>query len=690
MAFPRLRRIVAWSFVLLAFNPAANAGALGEVKAPIRTVDTGGLETRSAALILSGQEGGELPVAVVAVPTVHPPESSGMDLWVTLPGQGLAEVWPETEEQLIEIYAYVLDETGSVASHLGRAFHLQEQDHRAALAAGQSVTFAARMSLDPGTYSLRILVLLRQSGRLGLRVQPLQVDGEGAAWNPLFLAPMDGFLALGNEAEISVPAPYGPASRVPVEWPELNVFESLHVQMPSNDAQALRGSAVDIHIHDGGGHSVRRVTVSPREVETSGDSETVLLELALESLDLAPGQYRLRLQPSTSEELGETAARGTPWTDVRVAGQALVAVTSDRITSRAQGDASTRTPDDGAASRRPERRLGKAYRGALQRLAAGESLQALRAVMELERRSRAEESASRQAELMDMQASLAAALAEDDAELLVPLLVLHDGLYRAHRRNGDFFLATHSRKLVAYLVDLYLERSTSPSALRVRSEIYTSQAGFLLELGSVLAARNALTAALEDDDTLDAARYLQATIAEYIGDYQEAADVFGELAGSDALDAAGRLRLAVNLRRLGKKSDDALNLLLDLAERPEDDWVAVVALQEAASLLWELERRQEAQDLLRQGMERFPQTPRLIIQLASMLDRSARPGEARRFLARLENLTLESKPTPRLLYSQWPRHPAEAARRALRQRQQDLLPNLAAALESVESAPRAP
>lgn len=682
----RINRALGWLAAGWLAASALNADSVDF----IRTADTGGLETRSAALILSGQEGGELPLGVVALPTAYgTPASTGVDLWVTLPGPALADAWPETEEQrvveeqLVEVYAYVLDEGDGVAAHLSRAFHLDRQAHQTTLAAGQTVTFAARLPLSPGSYSLRVLVLLRQSGRLGLRVQPLQVQAEGA-WDALFLAPMDGFLALGHDVENQAPKAYGPSSLVPVEWPELNAFETLHVRAPSSWAQAPTDTRIDVCIHDSSGDEVRRLTVSPR-APSMGVS---LWELPLESLDLAPGQYRLRLQPSTSENLDEVGDPKASWTAVRVTGREAVAATAHRIASRSQG--APESSADDAAPQRPQRRLAKAYRGALQHLADGASRQAEQAVMELERRSRAEESASRQAELMVLQASVAAALAVDDVELLVPIMVLHDGLYRTHRRNGDFFLATHSRKLVAYLMELYLERSAAPSAARVRSEIFTSQAGFLLELGSVLAARNALIAALEDDGSLVEARYLQATIAEYVGDYGEAADVFGQLAASGGLDDAGRLRLAVNLRRLGKKTDDTLALLLDLAERPENDWIAVVALQEAASMLWELERGGEARDLLRQGMRRFPEAPRLIIQLASMLDRSARPGEARRLLAGLENLTLDSQPTPRLLYSQWPQHPTDAVRRGLRQRQQELLPSLAVALESVDSVLRAP
>lgn len=669
--------------------------------------DTGGLETRSAALILSGQEGGELPLAVIATAygettqgeTAHGEavqHPAGVDLWCTLGGEDVSSSWPEeAEDLLVEIYAYALDDRGGVAQYLSKALRLSRQQHAAMLAAGDPLHIAGRMPLKAGEYSLRVLVLLRQSGRLSMRVKTLVVPSSSgpddsaatssslaATSSPLamFLRPADGLLALAEPGGSRMPGVFhlNGVDWIPQEWPDLNSNEKLFFL--SEDIPPT----VQVVVQDQNGSELRRLTATPRAVPAT----VALAEVILEPTGLPPGQYLLSLTTQEDTPQQRIGVRVRPEV-VEGAGQAQAAIEQRSAAAAMAMD----RPDAGGTSsaKSSERRQqDAAYRAALDLLASGNSAGAVEAVMRLEQAAMSGGTPKEEGKLTIVEMSVANLMAIKKAETLVPILVLHEELYRRYRRQNLFLLATHSRKLVARLIDLYQQRSETPEAKQVSAEIFTSQAGFLLELGSALAARNALSAALENDGDLPVALYLQATMSEALGDYPRAVDDLRRLADLDALDAAGRLRLAINLKRLGKKNAEAESILRHLVAREANDWVTVVAIQELAASLWASGERQEAVTFLRGALERFPTASRLTIQTASFLDRLGRPGEARKLLRSLETAEAGEGETPRLRYSQWPLEDITTVRRSLRQRQRQHLPALQKMLDVGRQGSRAP
>jgi tetratricopeptide (TPR) repeat protein len=93
-------------------------------------------------------------------------------------------------------------------------------------------------------------------------------------------------------------------------------------------------------------------------------------------------------------------------------------------------------------------------------------------------------------------------------------------------------------------------------------------------------------------------------------------------------NAEGRLRLALNLKRLDQDAE-AGKLLAGLVADKEASWVTPLAYQELARLDGDRKKgASEAEKVLRQGIERFPDDLRLRIQLAAVLDRRGAPGEA--------------------------------------------------------------
>lgn len=147
----------------------------------IRAVDLGGLEARSAALILSGEEGGELDVSVLAVPVRAAGDHIRVALVVDVEGETAETPEEAGEPPVTEVYAYALDEEQEIGGFLTQGFALEPDERR-------SVKFFGHLDLAPGEYSLRVLVLRRSRERMGLRARPLTVPPPGEIAPPV-LAP---------------------------------------------------------------------------------------------------------------------------------------------------------------------------------------------------------------------------------------------------------------------------------------------------------------------------------------------------------------------------------------------------------------------------------------------------------------------------------------------------------------------
>ena len=137
-----------------------------------------------------------------------------------------------------------------------------------------------------------------------------------------------------------------------------------------------------------------------------------------------------------------------------------------------------------------------------------------------------------------------------------------------------------------------------------------------------------------------------------------------------------RLRLAVNLARLDKAEEAEKLLRLGIAEGVSE-WVTVLSYQELANLCFQQRRENEAVELLKEAVERFPQHQRLHLQVAALLDRMGHPMEAQKALANLDPNHGKNIDTPRLLYSQRSKWLAAATRRVLARESRQHLPVLA-------------
>lgn len=147
-----------------------------------------GIRVESAALLMSGQEGGEIPLAALALPV--PGEAGKARILVRVRMDGPALLAGQTGGTLrIETALYALESGGGVAAALPQTFEIDLAAQRAAVERS-GVDLLANLALKPGTYSLRLLARNAATGRLGVRTFPLAVpDPKGLETPPLPSAP---------------------------------------------------------------------------------------------------------------------------------------------------------------------------------------------------------------------------------------------------------------------------------------------------------------------------------------------------------------------------------------------------------------------------------------------------------------------------------------------------------------------
>ncbi len=162
---------------------------------PLRVVRPLEQSLTSAAEILSGEEGGNLPVSALAV-ALPLPGAAGkavVPLLVEVDGPALlaGHVGPAMS---VEIYAYALGTEGSVDGFLTQRLELDLTKVADELRAS-GLKFYGELELPPGSYEVRLLVKNAQMGGAhALRSLPVEVPAAPQLSPPLFVAAAGGWL----------------------------------------------------------------------------------------------------------------------------------------------------------------------------------------------------------------------------------------------------------------------------------------------------------------------------------------------------------------------------------------------------------------------------------------------------------------------------------------------------------------
>jgi len=615
------------ALLALAIGIPGPCGAQSDVPAPdpqqpqsevVEAMDIGAVMARTAALLLSGQAGGAIDGALIWSLTgrnedhmVEVPFVIEVDGGTLLAGHGGRRI-------AIGVYAYVIDGEGGIVDHIAQGLVLDPATYRDRIV-GLGLKFVGRFTLEPGDYTLRVMVQNNETGDYfmswSLLTLPAADDPEPLLLPPLFPDPDTSLVVVrqyGGEATVAVG---GVAEILPAARPVL--VENQPAEMFLGGCGWDPAAQIEVRILNEFGR-----TVSEPLVEFAGTpmGDFQFRRAILTPVDLPPGDFRMIVR-LVDEEAGEIFRRVMRLTIVRdgeVKGWARVGET-DLI-----GEATEAADDREKAKTVSKKEIRTAYRRALGPLGDGDAVTARRLVAEVERSVLADRSLKAVRVLGQAEYSESKELAKANPDSLMPMALMHGKLYRSYMARREGTLASHARKMAV----TYAEQLA-----RLKPENGFSE-GLLVNLAADLAQTGASTAArdlLEQTLRLSpdyrpallslgfsyerSAQYLDATFK-----YQRLVDTYPEF-------DEGRLRLSINLIRIGQKveGEKLLRGLLQDGARP---WVEAVAAQELVRLLVNNGRLSEAEREVRAALERMPDDQRLWILLAALLERSNRHGEA--------------------------------------------------------------
>lgn len=267
-------------------------------------------------------------------------------------------------------------------------------------------------------------------------------------------------------------------------------------------------------------------------------------------------------------------------------------------------------------------------------------------------------------------------LGRRDIESLVPILVLHHDAYPMYVERGRPFLAGHASRIAASLADLYAREGGSEGSRVLGARALASLGIYAQQRGVQLQAMGLMLHALEYHPDNEAALLGIATLHERSGNYHRAAERLLELLRARPQHREGRLRMAVNLYRL-EDARQARRLLEEIVAEGVRDWEASLAYEELARIHREAGRTERAEEVLWEGLERFPENGRLRTQLAFVLDQRRSPQRALSVIQELTTGEAPTGPSARRLYGMGPQEAYREALAGLKESATTRVPRLA-------------
>lgn len=668
---------------------------------PMRVLRTGGLQVETAALLMSGQEGGTIPVAPLVLPQPGTGERSKVSVLLELDGAEVLE--GQTGDLLRLDFCLYAIQSGRVA---GARMDTVEIDlARLGTDVDRSgVKYVGELELLPGEYALRLLVRNPATGEVGLRAVPLTVPdfrrSQGLSLPPLLSEPAGAWLVARGAG--MPPPPAFSLDALPSARPILAPSGEVPFRLP---AWKLGEGELRAEVRRPGGARVATFPVRVSGREATGIPGLEIVAAVFEPKDLEEGVYDLRIVGGGS---GFDAMPATPFVLLEQGGggQVWAALTPSRR-SRTEAPAGQEAP--ARASREPRSKRTRsldakpvraAYRKALGRLAGGDREGARAEVRELERSVLMGPKPASSEDLQEVELAVAKELSRGSAEALIPILTLHQVLYRDAARAQLFLLSTHSRELIIELAGLYTASDRSPEAKKRAAGFLTALAAEVIWTAPPTLRDRLFQRILSLDPTEETTLLCLAVDSERQGRYAEAVAALERLIRAHPGNTEARLRLAVNLARLGKVQD-ARKLLNEISRGQPgagEPWQLAVALQEIGRLLIGSGDLEQAETVLRDGLQRLPNDEKLALQLGLVRDLRKDPRGARDAVSSLgpkagsiaatgaPGTTGGTASSPRHRYNWLPQERLDQAWSDLQKSALDHIPTLAAALGLPEAA----
>lgn len=641
-----------------------------------------GLTGEVATLVLRGEPGGNFSIEALATPLpAAAGEKAEVPLFIEVDGSSFMDM-NRSKKTRVEIYAYALAGT-DVVDYLADIF-VVDTEELGEVVWQSGLKFYGHLRLPPGDYTLRVLVRNFQSEAAALRELSLTVpDPAAGAGSPLAVFPgptsRDAWMPIrewrteGPMTEATYPfvadnEPVSPAAR-PVLVAGRTTRAFLFLPQPIGDSAVGRIELL-------AGKSVTTVSLDSVDACSGRQDGPACLVIQFTAPAAEPGAYRLRAILGSaaagiaSAELpvmvlsDRVREPDLLWTDLRWLVSGEDAVETDRTAAKqAVGPAAPMAAENAPkrAERRRLRKLADQYRQALSLLQQGSEAGTRSAILDLESQVLQESSRGTVGSLRIAEMSVIAELADSDVESLLPVLMVHDSLYRTYRQRGIFSLVSHTRAMVEQIAVTYAERGGSEGSRVTAGRALASLGGYLQEANLPASSRRLFELALTYDPRNEAALVGLAASFEKYGEYLEASHYLERLAESSPRFGEGLLRLAVNLRRMGDKTR-ADELLQKATTGRSPTWVQILARQEIARGQIETGRLEAAVETLEEAARLAPQQNSTKVLLAYVYDRL---GRIRQAAETTEGLAASKEASARHTYDTWPTYSLESSRTAL-------------------------
>jgi tetratricopeptide (TPR) repeat protein len=628
-------------------------GALLETELPAAATDQlradqlGSIAAQTAALLLSGQRGGEVAGSMIWSIRSEAPQDGLLEVpfFVELEGNSLLEEQPGPILN-VGVFAYAISGEGRLVGHLAQGLSLDLRTHGDRLLAS-GLKFAGLLRLPPGLHSLRLLARNQDSDHVFLTISQIEVPvigQEGKTLLPPVFAEQASSWVLVKQSNLETGS-VGlrldgdlvlPAARVVVE-------SRAPTRLVLGGAGWTGQTGVTARVLDLQGRQVAAPMVTIGKGVGVPEGPVSFFEATLGAFDLPIGWYTLEviLDDETS---GARRVRHIP-----------VAVLSERtrdvwasLDSASDTERQTRPGSGGEATEMADADIVASYLSILRRLAEGDGYGARDGLVELERAVLAGNPRSLAA-LERIERRVVRQLSESDAGVVVPILLLHRDVFRQYLAVRDDRLADHTWRLVAALAEDAPQTLRSGQWAGFAETLLVALAADLVRASQVGSAIELLEHAVDVAPQSHAALLGLGATYERTGDYGEALSPLRQLIRHHPESAEGALRLAINLARTGDPRE-GLQIFKTLTSDPTPGWIQILAYQERARLL----PAHSAEALLREAVSRFPSNQALQIQLASLLDRHGRALDAAALIDRLTSRAAVPETSPRVRYLAWP------------------------------------
>lgn len=672
-----------------------------------------GLPGRDVALLVSGQQGGQIAVSIKVFPSASAGRTERIPWVIDIPGFTLASMAEDGALDL-ELAVYLQRKGGEIVGHEEDTLQITGVPPSWQTGGGLKVLGYVDASFPPTM--LRVLVREPSSGTFGNWEKPIPTRAGGTPRTAAFglaqvadvqggsgamigtgfegMTGRSGLLALvapdpagawvvvglGGAGADAKGAPFSLAGKgaLPATRPVVKPGAVLKVALLGEGLPGALEARARVVFTDGRPAVACSARILSRLPAPAGPFERLDVAVTLPT-DIPPGEHGLIV---TCRPAGGLDA-GSVGTQFRVAppdkaATALIwpAVPIDetgKVVALTKPNVGTRPSDEEAPPQ-----LKAAYREAVAKYAADGTFASLRKIVEFEQAALAGGSAGDMGRLASAERSLARSVGKVSPQALLGLCLVQLDVYREHSRDSAYLAIGHSRRVIDEMAEMLAADAPNAEGKRTAAGVLTIFASELQAVGSYGSADRlfARAAFLDPDDV--AALIGRAAILERVGDRKHAIELLEQVLTRRPGHAEAQLRLGVNLRHAGREAA-ARKALTGCTAEGRPSWVRAVAWQELASLELEDGRPGEALRILRQATAALPADEDLQVLLASTLDRERHYREANAIVKSVIDHPDAATVSARLLYAQPPHGDIDAVRSRFDEARAQSLAALAAA-----------